>query len=186
MLKAIFSTKMTIPVPINVKTLSPQTKEVLAKAKANTQDSLLKAKEPDEESFFSKLLNGKRTASFSAPSGTNKQEPINNGQQVLPNKPHTSGYQADASIEIANKHKLGISDNEPYITQQPVNKPVRTSSLQDTKNHFQKGLEPCYNCSDYYERDPVYYEPWHQKFQAPSINSAPHRSPRVYTPKTFK
>lgn len=95
-------------------------------------------------------------------------------------------YNAKNSVEIGNRYKLGISDHEPYIAPMPVKKPIRSSSLNNTKNYYQNGKQPCYNCSDSYERDPAYYEPWHQKFKAPSIDNAPHRSSNVYTPKTFE
>lgn len=95
-------------------------------------------------------------------------------------------YNAKNSVEIGNRYKLGISDHEPYIAPVPVKKPIRSSSLNSTKNYYQNGKQPCYNCSDSYERDPVYYEPWHQKFKAPSMDNAPHRSGNVYTPKTFE
>ena len=95
-------------------------------------------------------------------------------------------YNAKNSVEIGNRYKLGISEPEPYIAPVPVKKPIRSSSLNSTKNYYQNGKQPCYNCSDSYERDPAYYEPWHQKFKAPSIDNAPHRSGNVYTPKTFE
>lgn len=95
-------------------------------------------------------------------------------------------YNAKNSVEIGNRYKLGISDHEPYIAPVPVKKPIRSSSINSTKNYYQNGKQPCYNCSDSYERDPVYYEPWHQKFKAPSMDNAPHRSGNVYTPKTFE
>ena len=95
-------------------------------------------------------------------------------------------YNAKNSVEIGNRYKLGISEHEPYIAPVPVKKPIRSSSLNSTKNYYQNGKQPCYNCSDSYERDPAYYEPWHQKFKAPSIDNAPHRSGNVYTPKTFE
>lgn len=95
-------------------------------------------------------------------------------------------YNAKNSVEIGNRYKLGISEHEPYIAPVPVKKPIRSSSLNNTKNYYQNGKQPCYNCSDSYERDPAYYEPWHQKFKAPSIDNAPHRSGNVYTPKTFE
>lgn len=95
-------------------------------------------------------------------------------------------YNAKNSVEIGNRYKLGISEPEPYIAPVPVKKPIRSSSLNSTKNYYQNGKQPCYNCSDSYERDPTYYEPWHQKFKAPSIDNAPHRSGNVYTPKTFE
>lgn len=95
-------------------------------------------------------------------------------------------YNAKNSVEIGNRYKLGISEHEPYIAPMPVKKPIRSSSLNSTKNYYQNGKQPCYNCSDSYERDPAYYEPWHQKFKAPSIDNAPHRSGNVYTPKTFE
>lgn len=95
-------------------------------------------------------------------------------------------YNAKNSVEIGNRYKLGISEHEPYIAPVPVKKPVKASSLNNTKNYYQNGKQPCYNCSDSHERDPVYYEPWHQKFKAPSIDNAPHRSGNVYTPKTFE
>lgn len=95
-------------------------------------------------------------------------------------------YNAKNSVEIGNRYKLGISEHEPYIAPVPVKNPIRSSSLNNTKNYYQNGKQPCYNCSDSYERDPAYYEPWHQKFKAPSIDNAPHRSGNVYTPKTFE
>ena len=95
-------------------------------------------------------------------------------------------YNAKNSVEIGNRYKLGISEHEPYIAPVPVKNPIRSSSLNNTKNYYQNGKQPCYNCSDSYERDPTYYEPWHQKFKAPSIDNAPHRSGNVYTPKTFE
>lgn len=106
--------------------------------------------------------------------------------QVQSNHARNHGYQAKNSVEIANRYKLGISDNRPYIAPQPVNQVVSSSSIKETKNYYQKGGRPCHNCSDKYDRDPIYYQPWHQKIEPPSIDNAPHRSGNIYTPKVFQ
>lgn len=53
----------------------------------------------------------------------------------------------------------------------PVTKPVRVSSVRDTQNHWQKSATPCRNCSNYYDYDPVYYEPFYQKFPTPGVDT---------------
>lgn len=53
----------------------------------------------------------------------------------------------------------------------PVTKPVRVSSVRDTQNHWQKSSTPCRNCSNYYDYDPVYYEPFYQKFPTPGVDT---------------
>lgn len=82
--------------------------------------------------------------------------------------------QSMSLVEVAAlasaQSKLASQNSELDKPITPVTKPVRVSSIRDTQNHWQKSTTPCRNCSNYYDYDPVYYEPFYQKFPTPGVD----------------
>lgn len=101
--------------------------------------------------------------------------------------PGGSGQRPARPLQFQKMSDTMQLDGAVYNAPVPVREPVRSSSIRNTQNYYQTGREPCHNCADSYDTDPVYYEPWYQRFNTRD-NPSPNvrKAPQGYQPKVFK
>ncbi len=150
--------------------------------------------ESDLSAMFQAAAGTGGTVSPSANSGYAQPSASTGGAQVsnatsaqIKPAPGGSGLRPAKPLQFQKMSDTLQQDGAVYNAPVPVREPVRSSSIRNTLNYYQTGREPCHNCADSYDTDPVYYEPWYQRFNT-TDNPSPNvrKATQGYQPKVFK